>query len=101
MLVLERAYVQGVGNSVRLYLADLGAAENIIDRENLADYKPQKPITKTLVADFSQYGIHIDNLEGITFGPRLPNGNPTLVLVSDNNFSQDQVTQILVFEWTR
>lgn len=33
--------------------------------------------------------------EGMTWGPTLPNGERTLVLVSDDNFSEDAVTQIV------
>jgi hypothetical protein len=43
-------------------------------------------------------GIFTDNIEGITFGPKLANGKPTLLFVSDNNFSDKQKTQILLFE---
>jgi hypothetical protein len=39
-----------------------------------------------------------DNIEGISWGPRLANGNRTLVLVADNNFADNQVTQFLAFE---
>lgn len=41
---------------------------------------------------------HIDNVEGITFGKKLPNGHDTLVLVADNNFNKEQQTQIIAFE---
>jgi len=42
----------------------------------------------------------IDNIEGMTFGPDLPNGNKTLLLVSDNNFSSlgRQISQIILME---
>jgi hypothetical protein len=43
-------------------------------------------------------GIYIDNIEGVTFGPDLPNGHKTLIFVSDNNFSKEQKTQFLLFE---
>lgn len=43
-------------------------------------------------------GIFIDNVEGITFGPKLANGNQSIIFVSDNNFSDKQKTQVLVFE---
>jgi hypothetical protein len=33
----------------------------------------------------------------MTFGPELPDGRRTLVLVSDDNFSETQVTQFLAF----
>jgi len=42
----------------------------------------------------------LDNTEGMTFGPRLPNGNRTLVFVSDDNFRASQITQFLAFELT-
>ena len=34
-------------------------------------------------------------LEGIAFGPELPDGDRTLVLVSDDNFQPFQQTQII------
>jgi hypothetical protein len=43
-------------------------------------------------------GVKLDNIEGISWGPRLANGNRTLVLVADNNFADNQVTQFLAFE---
>ena len=43
-------------------------------------------------------GIYIDNVEGMTFGPTLPNGHKTLVCVADNNFEILEKTQFLLFE---
>ena len=43
-------------------------------------------------------GVFIDNIEGVTFGPKLVNGKQSLLFVSDNNFSNKQKTQILLFE---
>jgi len=40
----------------------------------------------------------IDNIEGVSFGPDLSHGHRSLVLVSDNNFNPDQITQFLAFE---
>lgn len=40
----------------------------------------------------------IDNFEGMALGPKLPNGKQSLILVTDNNFANDQLTQILVLE---
>ena len=42
----------------------------------------------------------IDNVEGITWGPVLDNGNRTLVLASDNNFNDTQVTEFTALEVT-
>lgn len=56
-----------------------------------------EPIKKELLLDLNQLGIKLDNLEGITMGPRLKDGSLSLILVSDNNFRDDQVTQFLLF----
>lgn len=45
-----------------------------------------------------ELGIYVDNIEGVTFGPLLPNGNKTLLLVADNNFNPIQKSQVLLFE---
>ena len=41
--------------------------------------------------------IDLDNLEGMTFGPRFADGSQTLFLVSDDNFNAEQTTQLLLF----
>jgi hypothetical protein len=41
---------------------------------------------------------NVDNIEGIAWGPVLENGNRSLVLVSDNNFNDTQVTQFIAIE---
>lgn len=56
-----------------------------------------KPAQKELVADLNQLDVVIDNLEGMTLGPRLPDGSQSLIMVSDDNFNKMQKTQILVF----
>jgi hypothetical protein len=100
MLVLERAWAYGVGNSLRLYWVDTEDADDVIDMPTLMGAK-FKPATKTLLADFAQLGLpRLDNTEGMTRGPTLPNGNPTLVFVSDDNFNSSQVTQFVALEWT-
>jgi Ca2+-binding RTX toxin-like protein len=64
------------------------------------------PLQKTLVADlssseFTSVGFRRDNFEGMTFGPTLPNGNRSLLLISDNNFGGNGAlnsTRIAAFE---
>ncbi|WP_071518141.1 esterase-like activity of phytase family protein [Geitlerinema sp. PCC 9228] len=56
-----------------------------------------RPIRKRLVLDLKKIGIPVDNLEGMTLGPRLPDGSRSLLLISDNNFEPEQNTQILLF----
>ena len=56
-----------------------------------------QPVEKTLLLNLDVLGIPLDNVEGMTFGPKLPDGRRSLVLVSDNNFSPAAFTQFLLF----
>jgi len=56
---------------------------------------------KTLVLDLATLGITLDNVEGLEFGPVLPDGRRSLVLISDDNFSDSQKTQVLLFALDR
>jgi hypothetical protein len=40
---------------------------------------------------------HLDNMEGITLGPKLSDGRQSVVLVTDDNFNARQVTQFYAF----
>lgn len=108
LLVLERSGREVGGGqyrfSVRLYEASAAGATDVQAIDALAGAAGQRitPMRKRLVLDLSQAGLgHIDNLEGAAWGPRRPNGRPTLVLVSDDNFQSSQVTQFLAFEVAR
>jgi hypothetical protein len=46
-----------------------------------------KPVKKKLLLNMDDLKIYTDNIEGVTFGPTLPNGHRTLIFVSDNNFA--------------
>lgn len=106
-LVLERAFSAGHGtngNTVRIFDVDASKATNTVGVENLrkTDYTLAN---KNLIFDFKPYRKNlkeqiIDNIEGMTFGPNLPNGNKTILLVSDDNFSSlgKQITQIILME---
>ena len=55
------------------------------------------PVTKRLILNVEEdLGIEPDNIEGMTFGPALPDGRLPLILVSDNNFAATQTTQFIV-----
>jgi hypothetical protein len=56
------------------------------------------PVQKRLLLDLDTLGIELENLEGMTLGPRLADGSQTLVVISDDNFSADQKTQVLLFK---
>ncbi|MGW0245468.1 esterase-like activity of phytase family protein [Nocardia goodfellowii] len=91
-LVVERSFVEGAGNRIRLYETDLGTATNVLN----APLDHARPATKRLLADLNEFGLStVDNIEGSTWGPRLPSGERTLLLVSDDNFNDEQVTQFI------
>lgn len=99
LLALERSFTLGVGNSVRLYAVSTRGATDVrrykrLDRGRGAAYTP---VAKRLLLDLTTLGLELDNLEGLTFGPRLPDGRRSLVLISDDNFSAAQRTQVLAF----
>ncbi|MEA5420706.1 esterase-like activity of phytase family protein [Spirulina sp. CCNP1310] len=60
-----------------------------------------QPLQKQLLLDFTTLGIPLDNLEGMTLGPQLADGSQMLVVVSDDNFREEQVTQCLFFRLTK
>ena len=94
-LMVERAFVTGVGNKVRVYEIDTRGATDIKDVAAIAG-KKIKPVSKKLLVDLDTLGLpKVDNIEGITWGPALPDGERTLLLVSDNNFSAAQITQVI------
>jgi len=100
MLVLERAYALGAGNSLRLYEIDTRDATDVLETDALAAGN-HRPAAKTLVADFARLGLsRLDNTEGMCWGPALPDGKRLLVVVSDDNFNPLQTTQFAAFEYT-
>jgi hypothetical protein len=99
MLVMERSFSTGrLTCNVKIFIADLSNADNIIGNTSLRQSPPVKPVTKKLLLNLDDLGIFIDNVEGMTFGPTLPNGHQSLILVSDNNFAVLERTQFFMFE---
>ena len=103
-LALERSFsagAPGTGNTIKLYEVRLNEASDISDINSLnaININTVRPVEKRLVLNFDSLGLPtgLDNVEGMTLGPVLPNGQQSLVLVSDNNFSATQFTQILAF----
>jgi hypothetical protein len=100
LLVMERGAeaVDGVfQNQVRIYQVDLTGADDITERHSLVGVTP---LPKQLVLDLDsiipeldpRYG-RLDNFEAMA----LTSNGSTLFIASDDNFSQDQRTAILVF----
>lgn len=99
-IMMERSFAAGVGNSIRLYLADATNATDVSGIVSLADTS-FVAMTKTLLLDLATLRnddgsvLKLDNIEGIGWGADV-DGHRTLVLVSDNNFSGTQFTQFVV-----
>ena len=105
ILVMERSFSVGgvpgggTGNVVVINEVSTKGATDVLGIDAL--YSGGSPIAFTPVSQrqvfaFDDLGIPIDNIEGMTFGPKLPDGRRTLVIVSDNNFSAGQFTQFVV-----
>nr|WP_256251156.1 esterase-like activity of phytase family protein [Mycobacterium malmoense] len=92
-LVLERS--SAIPPTIRISRAEIGAATDVSALPSMKG-AALTPMTKTLAVDLSTTSP-VDNIEGITLGPKLPDGRQSVVLVSDNNFSPSQITQFLVF----
>ena len=98
LLVIERSFSTGrLPCTIKLFIADLNSATDIAG-ENLKNNNDFIPATKRLLLNLDDLGIYTDNIEGVTFGPLLPNGHKTLLFIADNNFSILEKTQILLFE---
>lgn len=98
LLVVERGYSTGrLPSDVRVYIASMKGAEDIAEKALKSD-SVKKPMQKKLLVDMSKLGLYIDNVEGVTFGPFLPNGHRTLLFISDDNFDPKERTQFFLFE---
>lgn len=97
LLSLERSYGL-TGNGAKIFQVSGGDATDIDRIPTLkGDLGAIRPMRKQLLLDLSELGIPLDNLEAMALGPRLPDGGQMLVLVSDDNFNENQVTQFLLF----
>jgi hypothetical protein len=99
-IAVERAYVPGQGVTVRLVLTRIGALTTDVSPLPSLSSGTFTPMSRQLLLELavSAHGQRIDNIEAIAWGPVLANGNRSLVLVSDNNFSRRQTTQFLAWE---
>lgn len=99
LLVIERSYSVGKqACTIKVYLCDFSKATDV---KKIASLQNQEftMASKKLILNMDDLGIFIDNIEGLTFGPKLANGKQSLLFVSDNNFSDKQKTQVLLFEF--
>ncbi|MFE0252551.1 esterase-like activity of phytase family protein [Streptomyces sp. NPDC059010] len=104
LLVLERGFTSGVGNTVRLYLADPRRATDTSGVENLTGQDDVRLIRKTLLADLvncpslgatakqPQPNPLLDNIEGMAI-TGYSKGRLKVLLVSDDNQNAVQTTR--------
>ena len=96
-LTLERSLTP-FGFQVQLFQAAMAGATDIQGVSALqGELAPIHRVQKQLVLNLNHLEIPVRNLEGMTWGPQLPDGSPTLLLVSDNNFEAEP-TQFLWFK---
>lgn len=106
MLAMERSFsvgAEGGGNTIWLYEIQTQGATDVSGYFSLYPNgvgQPPisfEPVSKRLILNVEEdLGIEPDNLEGMAFGPALPDGRLPLILVSDNNFAANQTTQFIV-----
>ncbi|MBX3264720.1 MAG: esterase-like activity of phytase family protein [Labilithrix sp.] len=107
LLVLERGWSRGHGNTVRVYETALDPRASCAETEALSP--ESRALGKTLVVDLAKLcaaGLPepkqpqptplLDNFEGLALGPTLPDGRATLLLVSDDNGRADQFARVVV-----
>lgn len=105
LLVPERGFTAGVGNTVRLYLADPRHATDTSAVENLTGQNDVRLIRKTLLTDIvtcpslgatakqPQPNPLLDNIEGMTITGH-GKGGLSVLLVSDDNQNAVQTTRV-------
>jgi hypothetical protein len=90
LLVLERSYTAGVGNTVHLALAAPAGAG--LSRVPLADLGACPSLGAT--SRQAQHNPLLDNVEGATVLGRTPDGALRVLLVSDDNQDSAQTTRL-------
>lgn len=89
-------------STVGIYLVDLSKATDISGTDKM-DITKITSAAKTQLIDFEKDLTKVrgdkvvDNFEALAWGPKLPDGRKTLLVMTDNNFSKTQITELLVF----
>lgn len=105
LLVLERGFQPGYGNTVRIFRVDLTGSRDV---SGVASITVEAPLPKTLLVDVgalpasgathpsAQPNPILDNYEGLSIGPTRADGRRLLFLTTDDNESPTQVARVLV-----
>ncbi len=108
LLALERSFStggEGRGFSGKLFLVRTQGATDVSGQPAIATAEDDGELSinvdavaqKELLLDLGDLGIAVDNIEGMTLGPKLADGRQSLILVSDDNFGGfgPQATQVI------
>jgi hypothetical protein len=98
LLAMERSFSVGAGNTIRIYRLALPGATDVSGVADIHDVAGLQPARKSLLLQLPSTinGQPLDNVEGMTLGPTLPDGRQSVLLVSDNNFTAGQASQVLL-----
>ena len=98
LLTVERSFALGIGTEINFYVANLSGASDVKGTTSLKGVAA-KPMSKRKVLTIGEgdFGLDIDNIESVTWGPEV-DGQRTLVIASDNNFSPEQFTRFVVLK---
>ncbi|TDD61370.1 esterase-like activity of phytase family protein [Kribbella antibiotica] len=105
LVSMERTFVAGVGNTIRVFTVSLRHASDVSKRASLADAPEQVYVKKKLLFDLvncppsgatalqPQPNPLLDNVEALALGGYLPGGRRQLYLLSDDNNGKLQITR--------
>jgi hypothetical protein len=99
-IAVERAFASGVGNTIRLTLTGFDAGTTDVSGIASLTGARYTPMSRELLLEMpiTYQGVTLDNIEAISWGKTLANGNRTLVLAADNNFNVTQTNLFMAFE---
>jgi hypothetical protein len=96
LIVVERAYVDGIGNRIASYVVDPKDGQALPADASAAGVAPLKKTLWFKIDEGNFGGLDIDNIEAVSWGPDI-GGERSLVMASDNNFSRHQKSQFVLF----
>ncbi|GAB3834095.1 esterase-like activity of phytase family protein [Kribbella italica] len=106
LVSMERTFVAGVGNTIRVFSVSTKRAPDVSKRESIATAPAKDFVQKKLLFDLvdcppsgavakqPQPNPLLDNVEALALGGYLPGGRRQLFLLSDDNDGATQITRL-------
>ncbi|MBE9028742.1 esterase-like activity of phytase family protein [filamentous cyanobacterium LEGE 11480] len=95
MLSLEHSYGHN-GFTLKLFQLTLDGATKLSAQPMITETEIP-PVRKHLQLKLKDLGIPLDNSEAVIFGPKLADDSQSLLIISGNNFRQQQANSFLLF----